>query len=60
MLFGLQPELTSSDYQDYVERWKKGMEESYLITNKNAEKAVARSEKYYNLKVCSSSLQPGE
>uniref|UniRef100_A0A3B5AJZ5 Integrase catalytic domain-containing protein n=1 Tax=Stegastes partitus TaxID=144197 RepID=A0A3B5AJZ5_9TELE len=60
MLFGLQPESGTSDYRDYVEGWKKGMEEAYIIANKTAEKAAARSKRYYDTKVRSSLLQPGE
>lgn len=60
MLFGLYIESGSSDQRDYVGKWKQGMEEAYVIANENAQKAVERSKKYYDTKVRSSVLQPGE
>lgn len=36
------------------------MEEAYAIANENAQKAAERSKKYYDTKVRSSVLQPGE
>ena len=60
MLFGLHTESGSSDQRDYVEKWKQGMEEAYAIANRNAQKAAERSKRYYDTKVRSSALQPGE
>lgn len=60
MLFGLCTEAGSSNQRDYVENWKRGMEEAYAIANENAQKAAERSKKYYDTKVRSSVLQPGE
>uniref|UniRef100_A0A8C7HDT1 Gypsy retrotransposon integrase-like protein 1 n=1 Tax=Oncorhynchus kisutch TaxID=8019 RepID=A0A8C7HDT1_ONCKI len=60
MLFGLCTEAGSSNQREYVENWKRGMEEAYAIANENAQKAAERSKKYYDTKVRSSVLQPDE
>lgn len=60
VLFGLHTESDSNDQRDYVEKWKRGMEEAYAIANENAQKAAERSKRYYDSKVRSSVLQPGE
>lgn len=60
VLFGLYTESGSNDQRDYVEKWKQGMEEAYTIANENAQKAAERSKRYYDSKVKSSVLQPGE
>lgn len=60
ILFALQPESGSSNYHDYVHRWKKGMEDAYIIANKNAVKAAAKSKRNYDSIVRSSVVQPGE
>lgn len=60
LLFGLYTESGSSDQRDYVEKWKRGMEEAYAIANENAQKSAERSKKHYDPKVRSSVLQTGE
>lgn len=60
MLFGLHTESGSSGQRDYVEKWKRGMEEAYAIANQNAQKAAERSKRHYDTKVRSSVLRPGE
>lgn len=60
MLFGLYTEPASRDQRDYVEKWKQGMEEAYAIANENAQRAAEKSKRYYDTKVRSSVLQPGE
>jgi len=60
MLFGLCTEAGPSNKRDYVEKWKQGMEEAYAIANENAQKNAERSKKYYDTKVRSAVLQPGE
>ena len=60
MLFGLYTESGFSNERDYVEKWRQGMEEAYAIANESAQKAAKRSKRYYDTKVRSSVLQPGE
>ncbi|KAF0047685.1 hypothetical protein F2P81_001318 [Scophthalmus maximus] len=50
----------SSNWRDYVEKWKQATEEAYAFGIENAQKAAERSKKYYDTKVRSSVLQPGE
>lgn len=40
MLCGLHPQSGSSDPQNYVEKWKQGMEEAYAIASQNAQKLL--------------------
>lgn len=60
MLFGLYSETDFSDHRDYVEKWRKGMEQAYSIANENAKKAAEKGKRHYDTKVRSSVLQPGE
>lgn len=60
MLFGLYSETSFANHRDYVEKWRKGMDEAYAIANDNAKKATEKSKRYYDMKVRSSVLQPGE
>lgn len=60
MLFNLTPEQTGHNHHSYMEKWKQGMEEAYGIARENAQKAGLRSKKFYNSKVKSSVLQPGD
>lgn len=52
--------LFKREKRDYVEKWKQGMEEAYAIANENVQKAAERSKRYYDSKVKSSVLLPGE
>lgn len=60
MLFGLCSETNQCDHRDYVDKWKKGMEEAYAIANEHTKKAAEKSKRHYDSKVRSSVLQPGE
>uniref|UniRef100_A0A3B3IPZ1 Gypsy retrotransposon integrase-like protein 1 n=1 Tax=Oryzias latipes TaxID=8090 RepID=A0A3B3IPZ1_ORYLA len=60
MLFGLYSDSCFSDHRDYADKWKKGMDEAYVIANEHARKSAEKSKKYYDTKVTSSALQPGE
>uniref|UniRef100_A0A7N9AYF5 Gypsy retrotransposon integrase-like protein 1 n=1 Tax=Mastacembelus armatus TaxID=205130 RepID=A0A7N9AYF5_9TELE len=60
MFFGLCPGSGPNDLRDYVDKWKKGMEEAYAIANENAKKAAEKSKRRYDTKVRSSVLLPGE
>lgn len=60
MLFNLNAEPRSGSHSDYVEKWKKGMEEAYKITQENMNKATVKSKRTYDTKVKSSALYPGD
>ena len=60
ILFGLHTEVGSRNQRDYVDRWKRGMEEAYAIAAQNAKKSAERGKKYYDTKVRGAVLQPGE
>lgn len=51
MLFNLTSEQGDNNLHNYMEKWKRGMEEAYEITRENAHKAASRSKRHYDSKV---------
>lgn len=60
MLFSLTSEQGDSNYHNYMEKWKQGMEEAHKITRENAQEAALKSKRHCDSKVKSSVLQPGD
>ncbi|MEQ2219692.1 hypothetical protein XENOCAPTIV_022027 [Xenoophorus captivus] len=60
MLFGLYSETSFSDHRDYVEKWRKGMEEAYAIATENAKKAAEKSKRHYDTTPPSAVAPPPE
>ncbi|KAI4882560.1 hypothetical protein NFI96_002448, partial [Prochilodus magdalenae] len=54
------PEPGSSSQEEYLEKWKKGMEEAHAIAKENAHKAASRNKRNYDKKFKSSVLCPGD
>ncbi|KAL6490134.1 hypothetical protein MHYP_G00004790 [Metynnis hypsauchen] len=53
-------EQNSSSQEEYLEKWKRGVQEAYAIARQNAHKAASRSKRNYDKKVRSSVLYPGD
>ncbi|KAI4876831.1 hypothetical protein NFI96_008459 [Prochilodus magdalenae] len=60
LYFNLPTEPGSSSQEEYLEKWKKGMEEAHAIAKENAHKAASRNKRNYDKKVKSSVLCPGD
>lgn len=60
LLFGLNSEMPTCNQKEYVEKWKRGMEEAYEIARECAQKSADRSKKNFDGKVRSTTLQPGD
>lgn len=60
VLFSLTPEQGDSNLQNYMEKWKQGMEEAHEIARENAQKSAVRSKRRYDSGAKSSALQPGD
>uniref|UniRef100_A0A672KG77 Gypsy retrotransposon integrase-like protein 1 n=1 Tax=Sinocyclocheilus grahami TaxID=75366 RepID=A0A672KG77_SINGR len=60
MLFNLLGEADEGSHQNYVEQWRRGMQEAYTIARENAHKAAQRSKRTYDGKVRSTVLSPGD
>ena len=59
-LFRLTQETGTSDHQQYMRKWKNGMQEAYDITRENARRAAERGKRNYDNKVRSSVLEEGD
>ena len=60
LLFNLKRDDAHATYEDYVDRWKKTMQDAYQIAAKTANKETARGKAYYDQKVQGRDLQPGD
>lgn len=60
ILFYLLPQPNFTEQRDYVEKWRQGMEEAYSIASQNAQKAAEKVKRYYDSKVRSTVLHPGD
>ncbi|KAL7883023.1 hypothetical protein SRHO_G00006810 [Serrasalmus rhombeus] len=60
LLFRLTPESGTSDHQEYMRRWKSGMQEAYEVTQENAKKSAERGKRNHDKKSRSSVLQEGD
>ncbi|CAH1244292.1 Hypp7252 [Branchiostoma lanceolatum] len=50
LLFGIQePDDATQTYPEYEKRWKQGMEGTYGLATKHAERAGEKGKKYYDL-----------
>ncbi|KAL1278521.1 hypothetical protein QQF64_025194 [Cirrhinus molitorella] len=59
-LFNLQGDVDRGSHQDYVEQWKRGMQEAYTIARENAHRAAQRNKRNYDGRVRSTVLSPGD
>lgn len=60
LLFRLTPETGTPDHQQYMKRWKSGMQEAFEITRENAKRSAERGKRYYDKKIRSSVLEEGD
>ncbi|XP_022111630.1 uncharacterized protein LOC110990852, partial [Acanthaster planci] len=61
LAFGLPRTGTAAkDPHDYSRQWRRQMEDAYETARRNAERSSSRGKHYYDKKVCSSVLQPGD
>lgn len=60
LLFGLEESTGTVSQQEYLKRWKEQMREAYEISRENMEKAGGRNKKYYDKKLRSTTLYPGD
>ncbi|KAL1268899.1 hypothetical protein QQF64_034262 [Cirrhinus molitorella] len=59
-LFNLQGDVDRGSHQDYVEQWKRGMQEAYTIARENAHRAAQRNKRNYDGRVRSISSESGD
>lgn len=60
LLFGVTPEIGTTDHQEYMRRWKEQMQEAFEIAKANERKCADRSKKNYDGKIRSSVLHEGD
>lgn len=60
MLFNLNSDPGVANHSEYLEKWKRGMQEAHQIAREHAQKASARNKKNYDSKVRCSELQRGD
>nr|XP_006822008.1 PREDICTED: uncharacterized protein LOC102809846 [Saccoglossus kowalevskii] len=60
VLFQLEEKEQSGSHQDYVSRWQTSMNEAYKLAAESANKQAERGKRYYDRKIHSTILQPGD
>ncbi|KAL7870752.1 hypothetical protein SRHO_G00082490 [Serrasalmus rhombeus] len=57
--FGLENDKGKGSQSQYVEQWKRGMQEAYQIVREQTKKSMDRNKRNYDTKVRCTDLQPG-
>ncbi|KAL7846934.1 hypothetical protein SRHO_G00219140 [Serrasalmus rhombeus] len=57
--FGLETDKGKASQSQYVEQWKRGMQEAYQIVREQTKKSMDRNKRNYDTKVRCTDLQPG-
>lgn len=60
LLFSLTSGTGTTDYKEYVKRWRQEMQEALEITRQTAKKVAERNKRNYDVKVRGSMLCPGD